>query len=527
MGTYISIGNSAFARARKSDYIDKSGLISIINDTIGTERCFSCVSRSRRFGKSMAASMLCAYYDKSCDSRALFSDLNISKSPSFEEHLNKYLVLFIDMSKMVSMFKDKENIVYLIQDILIEELLESYPNINRGKYDGLSDVMLKVAEKEGRKFFMIVDEWDAICREFTSGSKAYDSYVSWLRSMFKDINSSRIFAGVYMTGIFPVKKYKTESALNNFWEYSMIDPGEMSGFFGFTPNEVESLCHKYYMDYSELVTWYDGYTIGDEPSIFNPSSVVKATQRHRCSSYWSATGSYDQVANYIDMNINGLKDDIINMLAGGRCHVDTTGFANDMHEVHTKDDVLTVMIHLGYLSYDWNKEECFIPNYEVRKEMTNAVKSNKWRIAEALENSKRLLQYTLQGDEQAVAQGIELAHDENTSILSYNDENSLACVLSIAYYYAKNDYIWHRELPTGKGFADIVLIPRRHIDSPALVLELKYGQDEDTAIAQIHNKNYPAKIQEYTGEILLVGICYTKNGPNGKKHTCKIERYKK
>lgn len=521
MGTYINIGNSAFARARKSEYIDKSGLIAIINDTIGTERCFSCVSRSRRFGKSMAASMLCAYYDKSCDSRELFADLMISKCSSFEDHLNKYLVLFVDMSKMVSMFKDRDDIVELTQDILIDELLGLYPNINRGKYDGLSDILLKIADDTGDKFIFIVDEWDAICREFNAGSKAYDSYVTWLRSMFKDINSSRIFAGVYMTGIFPVKKYKTESALNNFWEYSMIDPGEMSSFFGFTPKEVEVLCQQYEMNYFELASWYDGYTIGNEPSIFNPSSVIKATQRHRCSSYWSATGSYDQVANYIDMNIEGLKDDIINMLAGGRCHVDTTGFANDMHEVHTKDDVLTVLIHLGYLSYDWNNEECFIPNSEVSKEMANAVKSKKWKIAESLDNSKKLLQYTLAGDELSVAKGIEKVHEEETSILSYNDENSLSCVISIAYYAAKNDYIFHRELPTGKGFADIVLLPRPGVASPALIIELKINETADNAIKQIKEKDYINKVKEHTDRILLVGICYDKKC---KKHTCKIEK---
>ncbi|MGM9706064.1 MAG: AAA family ATPase [Prevotella sp.] len=520
MGTYINIGNSAFARSRKADYIDKSGLISIINDTIGTERCFSCVSRSRRFGKSMAASMLCAYYDKSCDSRALFSDLEIARYPSFEEHLNKYLVLFIDMSKMVTLFRNKENIVDLMQEVLMEEMLALNPNIQRGRYDGLSDILLKIAEASGNKFFVIVDEWDAICREFNSRSKAYDSYVSWLRSMFKDINASRIFAGVYMTGIFPVKKYRTESALNNFWEYSMIDPGELSGFFGFTQVEAECLCQKFGMDYSELAAWYDGYTIGNEPSIFNPSSVIKATQRHRCASYWSATGSYDQVANYIDMNIDGLKDDIINMLSGGRCHVDTTGFANDMHEVHTKDDVLTVLIHLGYLSYDWNREECFIPNTEVRKEWSNAVKSKKWKVAEALENSKRLLQYTLAKDEQAVAKGIALVHEEETAVLSYNDENSLSCVLSIAYFSAKNDYVFHRELQSGKGFADIVLMPRRNVDSPAMVIELKINETPEMALKQIKEKGYLTKVKEHSNRILLIGICYDKKS---KKHTCKIE----
>ena len=213
------------------------------------------------------------------------------------------------------------------------------------------------------------------------------------------------------------------------------------------------------------------------------------------------------------------------MLAGGRCRVNTTKFQNDLSIINSKDDVLTVLIHLGYLSFDPDKSECYIPNKEVRIEMTNAVEATGWkRLNEALAASEKLLADTLEEREEAVAQGIELAHDENTSILSYNDENSLACVLSIAYYFAKNDYVWHRELPTGKGFADIVLIPRKNIDAPAIVLELKYDKDADTAINQIHCKNYPSKILDYTGEILLVGINYAKNGPKGKKHTCKIER---
>ncbi|MCI5580736.1 MAG: ATP-binding protein [Phocaeicola plebeius] len=524
MGTYINIGNSAFTRARNTEYIDKSALIAVVNDTLDTDRCFSCVSRSRRFGKSMAASMLCAYYDKSCDSRELFADLEIAKMPSFEQHLNKYRVLYLDLSKLVSLFKDNEQIVSLIQELVIADVRAAFPDTETRPYDTLSDILLRISEKHDEKFFLIVDEWDAICREFQPGDKAMDSYITWLRSMFKDINASRIFAGVYMTGIFPVKKYKTESALNNFWEYSMIDPGELAGHFGFRRREVEYLCRKYGMDYADMAVWYDGYTIGDEPSIFNPSSVIKAVQRHRCRSYWSATGSYDQVANYINMNIHGLKDDIILMLAGGRCHVDTTGFANDMHEVHTKDDVLTVLIHLGYLSYDWNKEECFIPNMEVRKEMANAIKSNNWRVAEAIDNSRRLLQDTLAGNEEAVAKGIEKVHEDETSILSYHDENSLSCVLSIAYYAARNDYVIHRELASGKGFADLVLIPRRHVDRPAIVLELKYAQNAETAIAQIKRKNYIGKVAEYTGEILFVGINYNKEGVEGKKHTCRIEK---
>ena len=297
----------------------------------------------------------------------------------------------------------------------------------------------------------------------------------------------------------------------------------MASYFGFTKDEVRALAEKYRMDFDELEKWYDGYQIGDEHFIFNPNSVMQAIDASRCRSFWAATGSYDAVAHYIQMDYEGLKDDVVRMLAGERCFVDPTGFQNDMSVIHSKDDVLTVLIHLGYLSYDWKESECYIPNREVAGEMVNAVKMNNWNhVAEAIDKSKRLLQATLSGDEEAVARGVDAAHDENTSILSYNDENSLACVLSIAYYYASNDYIVHRELATGKGFADLVLIPRKNVNSPAIVIELKYDKAVDTAIEQIIRRQYPAKVAQYTDNLLLVGITYDRDT---KQHRCRIEKY--
>ena len=328
-----------------------------------------------------------------------------------------------------------------------------------------------------------------------------------------------------MTGILPIKKYKTESALNNFVEYSMVEPMDMAHFFGFTKVEVQSLAQKHGLDFDELEKWYDGYQIGDDLSIFNPNSVMMALKSRRCRSYWAATGAFDAVAQYIRMNFDGLKDDIIRMLTGNRCQVDPTGFQNDISEIETKDDVLTVLIHLGYLSYNWREDECYIPNREVAGEMVNAVRANNWKeVTDAILRSKELLQATLDGDEEAVARGVDAAHDEHTSILSYNNENSLACVLSLAYYYARNDYVVHRELATGKGFADLVMIPRKKVDGPAIVVELKYDKNADAAIDQILRKQYPAKVAEYTGELLLVGINYDKKE---KTHQCHIERIKR
>ena len=522
MGRYINTGNAGFQSSRNGEYVDKSGLISIVNGTLFTERRFSCVTRCRRFGKSMAAKMLNAYYDQSCDSRSLFADLQIAQDASFEQHLNKYPVIYLDLSDFVTRFKTAD-IVGRIDAELRADIAKAYPEVETEADDDLMALLFRIADRRQQQFIFIIDEWDAICREFAPGTEAMDRYVGWLRRMFKGGLTLQTFAGVYMTGILPIKKYKTESALNNFQEYSMVTPRRMAGYFGFRKTEVKALAEKYGMDFDELEKWYDGYQIGNERSIFNPNSVMQAIDNGYCTSFWASTGAYDAVARYVQMNYEGLKDDIIAMLAGGRCYVDPTGFQNDMSVVRSKDDVLTVLIHLGYLSYDWRANECYIPNREVAGEMVNAVKDTNWNhVAAALEQSRRLLQATLAGDEAAVARGVDAAHDEHTSILSYNDENSLACVLSLAYYYAGNDYIVHRELATGKGFADLVLIPRKNVASPAIVIELKYHQAVDTAIAQIKRREYPAKVAQYVGNLLLVGISYDRET---KQHACRIEPY--
>ena len=517
MGTYINIGNEGYRRARNGEYVDKSGLIAIVNRTLFTELSFSCVTRCRRFGKSMAAKMLCAYYDHSVDSRSLFADLEIATHPTFEEHLNKYPVIYLDMTSFVTRFHD-DDIVGKIDAELRADILKAYPDQKAQEGDDLMALLIRIAETTGERFVFIIDEWDAICREFKPGTGAMDRYVNWLRRMFKGVNASSVFAGVYMTGILPVKKYKTESALNNFIEYSMVEPGKMASYFGFTKDEVRALAKKNEVDFDELEKWYDGYRIGSEPSMFNPNSVMQAIDSNWCRSYWASTGAFEAVKDYIQMNFEGLKDDIIRMLSGESCPVDPTGFQNDMSVIQSRDDVLTVLIHLGYLSYDRREEECYIPNREVAGEMVNAVKANNWQpVVDAIQQSKQLLRATLDGDCEAVARGVDAAHDEHTSILSYNNENSLACVLSIAYFYARNDYIIHRELASGKGFADLVLVPRKNVDSPAIILELKYNKDADSAIDQILRKQYPAKVAQYADKLLLVGINYDKET---KTHSC-------
>ena len=306
MGVYINIGNEGFRSARNSEYVDKSGIIAVINSTLDTKQRFTCVTRCRRFGKSMAAEMLCAYYDHSCDSRSLFADLEIAKDSSFEQHLNQYPVIYLDLSDFVTRFKD-EGIVDQMDSRLRRDLREAYPETPAEEDDDLMDLLVRIAVRHRQRFIFIIDEWDAICREFKAGSQTMDNYVHWLRRLFKGGNSGQVFAGVYMTGILPIKKYNTESALNNFVEYSMVEPMDMGHFFGFTKDEVRQLAHKYSADFDELVKWYDGYQIGDELSMFNPNSVMMALKSKRCRSFWGTTGAYEAVANYINMNFDGLK----------------------------------------------------------------------------------------------------------------------------------------------------------------------------------------------------------------------------
>ena len=536
MGTYINKGNKAFRDIVSHEYVDKTSLIPLINASLNSENRYSCVTRCRRFGKSMAAKMLCAYYDKSCDSRELFHGLKAEQDRSFETYLNKYNVLYLDVTSFTARPEMRKNIVRTIQEEIIYELKEAFPDVKYKDNSDLMDVLSSIHQSTGEKFFFIIDEWDAICREFPERQKLkgdpetvtptiLDEYVMLLRRLFKTQDSDRVFAGAYLTGILPIKKYNTESAMNNFREYSMITPGRLASSLGFTHDEVVALCQKYDMNITDMESWYDGYRIGSESHIYNPYSVMRAIENDWYQSYWASTGAYDSVKTYIQMNFDGLKDDIIRMLSGESIPVITTKFQNDMNVINSRNDVLTVLIHLGYLAYNRDTNRCYIPNKEVADEMNNAVQSTEWsQLAKTLENSQHLLDATIAGNENAVAKAIDLAHDENTSILAYNDENSLACVITVAYIWARNEYVIHREYATGKGYADLVMIPRRNVSKPAIVIELKFNNTADTAIDQIKRKQYPAKIAEYTGDILLVGISYDRDS---KLHTCKIERYSK
>ena len=396
MGIYINKGNSDFRDIVAHEYVDKTSLIPRINAMLNSESRYSCVTRCRRFGKSMAAKMLCAYYDKSCDSRELFRGLEAERDESFGTYLNKYYVISLDMTDFTTRYRNEKDIVKLIQHEVMDEVLDVFPNVKVKERDDLMSILYRISESTGERFFMIIDEWDAILREMGSDEYITTSYVDLLRRLFKGSGSNKVFSGAYLTGILPIKKYNTESALNNFREYTMIRPGKMSEVLGFTHEEVEMLCKKHGMDMSEMKRWYDGYRIGRASRMFNPYSVMRAISEEEFGSYWTTTGAYDSVITYIQMNFDGLKDDIIRMLAGEHVYVDTTEFRNDMRVVRSKNDVLTVLIHLGYLAYDGDAQECYIPNKEVADEMNNAIRATTWEpLVKTIQNSKSLLEATI------------------------------------------------------------------------------------------------------------------------------------
>lgn len=388
----------------------------------------------------------------------------------------------------------------------------------------LPDSLSRIKDKTGQKFIIIIDEWDVLIRDEATNYYIQNEYINFLRGMFKGTEPTKYIQLAYLTGILPIKKEKTQSAVNNLEEFTMLHSYELAPYIGFTENEVKMLCQKYDRDFEKVKKWYDGYLL-ENYEIYNPKAVVSVMLRGKFRSYWSETGSYEVIVPLINMNYDGLKNTIIEMLSGQNVKVNTLTFKNDPANIQSKDDVITYLIHLGYLGYNEKDETAFIPNEEIRHELINAVKSTNWSdLIHFQYESNHLLDATLSMNTQEVAEQIQKIHSEYASSIQYNDENSLSSVLTIAYLSSMQYYFKPiRELPTGKGFADFIYIPKPEYirDYPALIVELKWNKNAKTALEQIKNKDYPEAIKQYTGNIILVAINYDKKSKN---HECIIEK---
>ena len=525
MGIYLNPGANRFREMLRSEiYVDKSGMLSYLNKFFATEQKYVCISRPRRFGKSMAANMISAYYDRSTDAKELFQGMDIAQQDDFARYANQQDVLFINMQEFLSETKSIDELLLMLRKSLLWDLLEEYPDFHYFDETNLTRTMKDIFKKTQRQFVILIDEWDCIFREYKDRTAEQKQYLDFLRDWLKD----KDYIGLaYMTGILPIKKYGTHSALNMFMEFSMTDAGPIASYTGFTEDEVQKLCQEYQMSFPEIKAWYDGYCLRQTlPAgksecrtmpidIYSPRSVVQSMLLGELSDYWNQTETFNALQIYIDMNFEGLKDTILELMAGGSRKIDIRTFSNDMATFHSYEDILTLLIHLGYLGYDSEHKSVFIPNKELMDEFAAATAASKWsEIIKSVKCSDELLQATWQREAETVAKGIEQAHFE-TSHIQYNSEAALSYTVSLAYYSARQYYTIVRELPTGKGFADLVFLPRqKYADKPAMVVELKWNQSAETAIQQIKEKKYVRALEGYCGEILLVGISYDKETRN-------------
>jgi len=551
MGMYLNPGKKRFEMSVSSEiFIDKTEMIRYINSLINTNQRYVCVSRPRRFGKTMAADMLCAYYGREADSRELFEKRKIAENrPSqitdqtdaWDAYLGKFDVIRLVMTDFINSRRSVTEAISTLRLRLLEDLSEAYPDTRYDEAD-FQYSFEKFYRQSQTQFVIIIDEWDAVFREYPEDKEGQKKYLDFLRDWLKD---KEYVALAYMTGILPIKKYGKHSALNMFDEYSMLQPMQMASYTGFTENEVRDLCDTFEMSYPEISEWYDGYCISDwvpvgkrkmyrggyyeehRLRIYSPLSVVKAMRNGEICNYWNETETFEALKQYVDWNFDGLKEEVAILMDGGRVSVDVTGYQNDMTTFHSKDDILTMFVHLGYLGYDSDTKKVFIPNQEVLQVFKTSTKSREWTATfRALANSRKLLEATWACDEETVAELLEAAHDR-TGNKSYHSEAGLSYAVQLAYYAAQDDYTLIPELDTGKGYADLVYIPKKP-DLPALLVELKYEKDANTAIEQIHRQKYPERLEHYRGKLILVGINYDRNLPNDKPgfkhHSCRIER---
>lgn len=523
MGDYVNpIDNSFANNVLDPLYVDKTGLIEYTNSKINiTSACRICNSRPRRFGKTYTAAMLEYYYCKSFDADPVLSQLEISKSPSYREHLNKYNVIHLDIQTCASRAGGYGNISKYLKRVLLDELREIFP----GKIkDDVNDVAQALV-RTGEKFIFIIDEWDAVIRDEYTTPEIVNEYMAFMRSLFKSSDTMRFLSLAYITGILPVKRVNGESALNEFVEYTMTSPSRLAKYVGFTEDEVRQLCIKHGMDFEQMKSWYDGYTLCGY-HVYNPRSVNVAIQCGICINYWTQTGSFESIVPYLDTNFDGLKTAILKMLSGIEVEVNTVSFTNDSSEIKSKDDVLTYLIHLGYLSYDVQTGLACVPNNEISEVLINACSEAKGSgLSDMIKNSDKLLDATLQMNGVTVGRLLDNYHDEEASVLEYNHELALSYVVSSAYVSSRKYY--HkpiREMPVGKGYADLIYLPRAECRSkyPALLIELKWDKTPDIAVKQIRERRYAESLSEYASNIILIGINYNKTAKN---HECIIEKF--
>ena len=532
-------------RKNKYLFVDKTSFIEITNNRLNKDNRFLAVTRPRRFGKTVTAHMLLTYYSKGYAGSKIFDDLHIANRVDYLEHLNKYDVIYIDMNTIDGLFDDyskQKNKVEGINDLVdyleysiinelklnneFSECLEKHQVENTGLLKALSTLRNHL----NTQFIFIMDEWDLIYRDYRNDTKLQEDFIELLRGLFKSDGGKACFALAYLTGILPIKKYNSQSTLNNFKEYNMLTPEPFETYFGFTEEEVAEIVKSpdCTLSYQELKKWYKGYKLNGI-DIYNPNSVISAITDGKCKTYWSGTSSNEEVVNLINMNFDGIKDDIIHLIEGSSIQFSCTTFQNDMVSIKTKDDIFSLLVCLGYLGCvddGGDYRLAYVPNKEIRTALSSIVKAQPWfNSMPIIERSQSLFDAITTLDNDKTAKIItEIHNSPNVSLLTYNREESMVfCLISGLMWRTEREYECFRELQSGKGSADLIYVPKRNINLPILLIEFKYGQSAEEAMNQIKEKEYFRRYidGDYSNDILLVGINYN---PKTKEHQCLIEK---
>lgn len=506
-----------FTKTTKEKYfVDKSNLIGKMNELIGTASQYVCITRPRRFGKTLNAMMLASYYSKNADCKDIFDNLQISKDSSYLEHLNKHNVIYIKFNVAPKEKSSYSEFIERYRSLLIKDLLEYCPGIEVLPEMALSDIFDQVYNKTGKGFVFIIDEWDYIFNHNLFSKDDRKSFLEFLENLLKDKSYVDL---AYMTGVLPIAKYSTSSTINMFDEYTFLNDEDFDIYFGFTENEVEKLClQQNKVSMNELKTWYNGYMTPGKHEIYNPRSVAFALRKGRCQSYWTNTGPMDEISYYIENNVEEVRDDIVKMVSGIPVNIHLEGYSAEKLNLNTSDEILSAMTVYGFLSY--YDETLTIPNKELRMKFDYSLKNHQMgAISELVLKSNEMLEATLRKDTETMVKILEEAHNINIPVIKYNDENSLACVVTLVYLSARTKYRIIREMPSGKGFADFIFYPNNK-SKPAFILELKKNSTPEEALKQIREKKYALALKDYTGKKFAVGISWNKKT---KEHKIKIE----
>lgn len=513
-------------------FVDKSKLIEELLPALGTEERFYCITRPRRFGKSVMANMVGAFFGKGEDASLIFNTLDISKCNNYRKHLNNHNAIYIDFSEMPRDCTTYTQYITRFQNGINQDLAAAYPHLEIRVSDAVWDILTDIFQKTGDKFIFVIDEWDAVFHMPFVREEDKKAYLLFLKSLLK----GKVYAEfAYMTGILPIAKYSSGSEINMFLEYDMATKIKFGEFFGFDDSEVDVLFEIYRnstkkvrIAREDLSIWYDGYYTASGDRMYNPRSVVCALTDNQISNYWTSSGPYDELFYYVRNNIEDVKDDIALMTAGEHIPIKLEGYAATTAQLHTKNQIFSAMVVYGLLTYNQADGQVSIPNRELMLKFNDLLMSNEnfGYVHRLAAESSRMLKATLEGNTQTMVEILEYAHDTESPIFSYNSEIELSAVVNLVYLAARDRYRVEREDKAGKGYVDFIFYPERKADD-GIILELKIDHTPDEAIRQIRDKKYALRFRgklgeppKYTGRILGVGIGYNRKT---KKHSCKIE----